>query len=158
MNSDTLSFGASNSDHNRTATSKSRSDRSFWGRFSYHSSQLSAKLARSFPSRKKDDVPPPRVLADELDEGREAWERIHAAEMERIHAAEKMERIHAAEIRGEEKFGRDSFHDAVDRDYMNNTWISEEHKTIVDEMREIRDAIELKDHEIIQQLHQVKHP
>ena len=62
-----------------------------------------------------------------------------------------MESIHAAEIRGEEKFGRDSFHDAVDRDYMNNTWISEEHKTIVDEMREIRDAIELKDYEIIQQ-------
>jgi len=147
LNSDTPRFVASNANHNQTVTSKSRSDRSFWGRFSYHSSQLSAKLARSFPSRKKDlhavaDGAPEnphtqhfkdyfecRVLAEELDEGREAWERIHAKLF--------------LPAMGEELFGRDSTLDAVERDYMINTWISEEHKTILDEMREIRDAVEL---------------
>ena len=85
LNSDTPSFVASNANHSRTATSKSRSDRSFWGRISYHSSQLSEllarqegvlkRLARSVRSREKDYVPPRRVLGDELDEISDALRR-----------------------------------------------------------------------------------
>ena len=124
MNSDTPRFVASNANHNQTVTSKSRSDRSFWDRFSYHSSQLSAKLARSFPSRKKGYVRPPRVLRDELDEGENAFERILA----------KAKRVTA--MSEELLFGRRS--DAVEREDR----ISEEarHKTIADELREIEHA------------------
>ena len=123
LNSDTPRFVASNANHNQTVTSKSRSDRSFWGRFSYHSSQLSAKLARSFPSRKKDDVPPPRVLRDELEAERYELERA-------LRVKAKADRVTAM---SEELFGRDS--DAVEREDR----ISEEarHKTIADELREI---------------------
>jgi len=51
---------------------------------------------------------------------------------------------------GEEIFGRDStIIDAVEREDR----ISKEakHKTIVDEMREVRDAVELKDYELAEQ-------
>ena len=128
---------ASNANHNRTATSftQSRSDRSPWDRISYHSSQLSAKLARSFPSRKKAYVRPPSVLADELDEI-ETWQRIDAKVIEAMRMREKI-------------VGRDSTLDAVEREDR----ISEEakHKTIVDEMREVMDAVELGDCELAEQ-------
>ena len=137
LNSDTPSFVASNANHNRTATSftQSRSDRSPWDRISYHSSQLSAKLARSFPSRKKAYVRPPSVLADELDEI-ETWQRIDAKVIEAMRMREKI-------------VGRDSTLDAVEREDR----ISEEakHKTIVDEMREVMDAVELGDCELAEQ-------
>lgn len=135
---------ASNANHNRTATSftQSRSDRSPWDRISYHSSQLSAKLARSFPSRKKCYVPPPRVLRDELEE-KEAWERINA----KVDGVTRMR---------EETLGRDSTLDAVEREDR----ISEvrdaahrlaEYKTFGDELREARDAVELGEYEFIEQ-------
>ena len=75
---------------------------------------------------KKGYVPPPRVLADELNEGKDAWERIQAKAISVI-------------AMGEEILGRDSTLDAVDREDR----ISEEakHKTIVDEFREILDAL-----------------
>merc|ERR1739848_539691 len=102
-----------------------------------HSSQLSAKLARSFPSRKKGYVPPPRVLADELDEGRDAWERIHA----KVIFVTKV-----IFVMGEEIFGFLDTASRVDR-------ISKEakYKTFVDEMREVRDAVELGDYEFVEQ-------